>query len=676
MKRLPIYLSMSLCLSLSACGRTQMPADEPAVGNDAGGLDGGAIIDADRDGYSVGQGDCDDNDDAVHPGAFDKIGDGVDNNCDGIDGIDADADGYASEDSGGGDCDDANGDIHPTANDEVGDGIDNNCDGIDGIDADGDGYASAASGGSDCDDEDGAIHPGATETWYDGTDQDCAGDNDFDTDGDGYESDAHGGSDCNDDNAAVNPGAEEVCGNGVDDDCSGSAAGCALRSASLLHASAVYRGALSTSAAGYSVSGAGDVNGDGYDDLLIGAPGNDNGGTRAGAAHLVLGSASPTTDSLADVGASYIDDIPGDQAGYAVAGVGDVDDDGYDDILVGAPRYDDVADNEPGAAYLVLGSASPGSTNLVEAGIAYTGVTGADWAGRAVSGAGDINGDGHEDLLVGAPGNDDAGTASGATYLVLGSTSPASTSLSEADAEYAGEGSSNYAGWSVSGAADVDGDGFDDVLVGAPGNTDAGDWAGAAYLQLGETGPASASLADADAVCTGEASGHEAGYAVSGAGDVNGDGYDDLLIGAIGNDDSGTWAGAAYLVLGSASPASRSLADADAEYTGEASGDRAGYSVSGPGDVDGDGYDDMLVGAPYGYDADMRVGLTYLVLGGTAPSSTILSTVEPRYTGAAENGFAGWSVSGADDVDGNGMTDLLIGAPYLGETYLLLTSGP
>ncbi len=138
-----------------------------------------ANCDRDGDGVAGGQGDCagrdcDDGDPEVHPGADDRVGDDVDQSCDGADGVDADADGHASVASGGGDCDDDDGTRHPGAEDAAGDGRDENCDGADGVDADGDGHASLASGGDDCDDARAAIHPGAPDELTLGPDCDLA----------------------------------------------------------------------------------------------------------------------------------------------------------------------------------------------------------------------------------------------------------------------------------------------------------------------------------------------------------------------------------------------------------------------------------------------------------------------------------------------------------------------
>ncbi len=196
-----------------------------------------ACADRDLDGF-VDQ-DCDNSNAAINPKATDQVGDGIDQNCDGMDGTDLDLDGFASEVSGGEDCDDTDQDINPDAEDLPYDGIDQDCDGEDlPTDVDGDGYDADTYGGPDCDDDDPSINPDAGDVPYDGIDQDCDGADLTDVDGDGFDSEEVGGDDCDDLDSESWPSAPETPYDGIDQDCDG-----------------------------YDLT---DVDGDGYDGLVAG----------------------------------------------------------------------------------------------------------------------------------------------------------------------------------------------------------------------------------------------------------------------------------------------------------------------------------------------------------------------------------------------------------------------
>ncbi|MGC6493993.1 MAG: MopE-related protein [Myxococcota bacterium] len=200
-------------------------------------------LDMDGDGYAIDDGDCVDSDPLISPVMFDYVGDGVDRNCDDVDGFDLDGDGYAAIYSGGDDCNDINALVNPgadgdsdglnacddcddtnalvgsTAADLVGDGLDTNCDGLDGVDGDGDGIASVESGGLDCGDDDAAVLPGAPDVVGDDIDNNCDGIDGVDGDGDGVANEASGGTDCDDTTALVFPGAADTVGNDLDENC-------------------------------------------------------------------------------------------------------------------------------------------------------------------------------------------------------------------------------------------------------------------------------------------------------------------------------------------------------------------------------------------------------------------------------------------------------------------------
>ncbi len=472
----------------------------------------------------------------------------------------------------------------------------------------------------------------------------------------------------------------------------------ALEGGTLGSADAQFIGEAAGDQAGYrAVAGAGDVNGDGFDDVLFGAYSNDQGGSDAGAAYLVLGCAGGRGlyTSLAHPSViKFVGESAGDNAGYSVSGTGDVNGDGFDDMLIGAAA-NGVGGSFAGAVYLVLGNSAPNGGDLDGSGgdtiIRFIGEASWDRAGVSVAGAGDVNGDGYDDMLVGAVGSSGGASTAGAAYLILGNATLNGGSLNGSGGDsiyrYTGESFLDAAGTRVSGAGDVNGDGYADMLVGASGDDDSGSDAGAAYLVMGGASPASGSLAGGSGNTifkyTGESVDDYAGIGASGAGDVNGDGYDDILIGAEGNDSGGTNSGAAYLVLGSANPPSGGLAGA-IRYSGESGWDSAGFAVAGVGDVNGDDYSDMLIGADRNDGSGSNAGAVFLILGSPLPQGGSLGgsggdTIY-RYTGESGSDHAGGSVGGAGDVNGDGYSDILVGAEDhdsggadAGAAYLILS---
>ncbi len=206
---------------------------------------------------------------------------------------------------------------------------------------------------------------------------------------------------------------------------------------------------------------------------------------------------------------------------------------------------------------------------------------------------------------------------------------------------FSGEGANNEFGWSVSGAGDVDGDGYDDLIIGAPFNSAAGSNAGRAYVYSGQTEALLYTF-------TGEAAGDNFGWSVSGAGDVNADGFADIIVGARENDAGGANSGRAYVYSGSAGTLLYT-------FTGEAAHNAFGYSVSGAGDIDNDGRSDLIVGA-FGYPSGSEnTGKVYVYSG---QSGGLLHT----FTGLATDDFFGYSVSGAGDVNNDAHADVIVGA--------------
>ncbi len=572
--------------------------------------------DDDDDGWTVAAGDCDDGDPTVHPGAAEVWYDGVDQDCSGGSDYDADGDGYDSDAYGGDDCNDTEPTANPGGTETCGDGIDNDCDGDD--------------------NEEGA--PGC-RWFYRDLDRDgygttgkclCEGEGDFT---------AWVTHDCDDTDPDVNPGEEEVCNDGIDNDCDGGPGRCCLNGEiDLSTADATLVGEEVDDHAGSSLA-AGDVDGDGVNDIVVGGQTYTEDDESA-AAHVVFGPAGGDI-ALADAGVRLM----GDgilRTGVAVAS-GDMDGDGTADVLVGAPGYDA---SEYGVVYLVLGPAE-GAVYLSRADATLTGEDGQDYTGRSIA-VGDMNGDGATDILTGAPGEDAGGSDAGAAYLVFGPVT-GDVALSTADAKLVGEEEDDNAGFSLA-VGDVDSDGISDMVVGATKRDEKGGpraGPGSVYLV---NGPVSGEvdLSTADAKLVGEEAEDEAGYSVA-VGDMDGDGAMDILTGAPVEGTGGKSAGIVYLVLGSVS-GEVDLSMADARLVGEVR-DNAGHSIA-TGDVDGNGAEDVLVGAmgiSWG-------GGAYLVFGPVSGTFD-LGDADAVFLSDTVGDFAGWSVAaedldgdGADDV--------------------------
>ncbi len=446
-----------------------------------------------------------------------------------------------------------------------------------------------------------------------------------------------------------------------------------LMDTSILRSQSSFIGERSEDYSGRAICIAGDVNGDGFDDILIGAFYNDDGGSEAGKTYLILGSSSgwahDTTLSKTD--ASFIGEENGDNSGLYLGGPGDVNGDGFDDILIGAPSNDD-GGGDSGQTYLIFGKSSGWSldTDLSNSDASFIGENDRDASGVVASGKGDINGDGFDDILIGAPSNDDGGNSAGKIYILFGKKSGLSidTDLSEADATYAGEWSDDLCGRSISWAGDVNNDGYDDILIGALGNDEGGSDAGQSYLILGrEKGwQPNSDLSNVDASFIGEQGDDISGVSVSSGGDVNGDGFDDILIGASFNDEGGDASGQAYLIFGKDDGWNMdlNLEGSDASFIGEAIWDNLGDGVSGVGDVNGDGFDDILIGAFGNDEGGGYSGQTYLVLGredGWSMDSDETSA-DASFLGEESGDNSGIALTGGGDVNGDGLDDFMIGA--------------
>ena len=562
-------------------------------------------------------------------------------------------------------------------------------------DGDGDGFGDPLTGlatctppvnyvldNTDCDDTDPDANPSADE-YCDGHDDDCDGTVDeydavdatqwwTDADGDGFgdpttvqtacdqpSGTISVGDDCDDTVAAINPGAEEVCGDGVDDDCDGADLPCILN-IELATTDVQLIGESAGDEVGTAVAAVGDLNGDGLDDVLLGAPYDDIDAIDAGTAYVVFGGITGTLD-LSGADARLIGESSSDNAGMSVGAAGDIDGDGYDDLLVGA-WYEDSAATDAGAAYLLLGPVS-GDIDLGDADYILTGGTTEDYAGVGLAAIGDWDGDGTPDLTVGAFEEDSGASNAGAAYLISGASIASGTLDTVAWAAFTGERSDDQVGRSIASAGDVDGDGQLDLLIAAPPEDSGGNASGSVYLVLGPSTGGDVDLRYADAQLYGEGDNHFAGRTVAGPGDLDSDGYDDIFIGADGEDSIASGSGAAYLWNGPVPSGTRDLSSADTKFVGDTGLDYIGRSVTGGGDINDDGFTDLVMGGTGDDYGDTDAGGGFVVLGPFSSGTVSKNDFYARLYSGGTDDKGGYAVDGDFDFNGDGFMDVLVGAP-------------
>lgn len=415
---------------------------------------------------------------------------------------------------------------------------------------------------------------------------------------------------------------------------------------------------------GFSAAFIPDLDGDGNDELLVGVPGDQRGGSDAGAVFLWLGGQEVTEEPH-----RVWEGVPGEFLGYCVAHVGDLDDDGAADFALGAPRYSQTGERR-GRILVFYGAANLPASGLAEdrADDELVGLVGGEQFGFSVAAAGDHDGDGNDDLIAGAPWSNAGGLFSGAAYVVYGASSGVSTDLLDATAMAGRSAGANF-GWSVTGAGNFLGGNPESVAVGAPRYSWPGTNAGAVFVFEGGLGGAmpDTTVEMVLLVDVTNRFGAHYGWTVRGRGRFDSDGFDDLAVGSPGANDGLGIRGRVEIHYGDGGPD----ALADRWLRGVAANDSLGYGLDWVRDP-GASRTDLVAGAPFANAPDDQGldtgdgGRAYRWAAGDASGSAggveqlPVTPMMPGLAGGDHYGF--WAAAGGD-FDGDGLADLAIAAP-------------
>ena len=461
-----------------------------------------------------------------------------------------------------------------------------------------------------------------------------------------YNYDINGSGDCDDFNEVVFPGAIELLDD-LDNDCDG-----IVDDGTIFTLTALLEGNQVSAGFATDVANAGDLNNDGYDDIIIGAPYYNNGIALEGAAMIYYGSAAginTTPDVILDCNQAN------SLFGYAVCGAGDLNADGYDDIAVGAYAYDAPLANE-GGIFVYLGSAV-GVSNIPS--VIIEGNVASYWLGSDLSSAGDVNGDGYDDLIAGAQSFSSGESNEGAIFIYHGKPSGINTTpatLIQANKLAA------YFGNSVSGGGDVNGDGYDDVVVGAYNYAVGQSGEGHVFVYHGS---ATGLITTPARTYQNNQAGSNLGRSVAMVNNLNGDAYADIVVGADGHDVDVENIGGVFVYLGSASGLSFVAND---QLKGYLSGANFGSKITAAGDVNLDGFEDILVGAYDDFIGEYFEGIAYLYAGNSGGMDhTPLVSFQSNQASAGGSK----SLSGSGDFNDDGAIDIIFGAPYYDNTESL-----
>lgn len=352
-----------------------------------------------------------------------------------------------------------------------------------------------------------------------------------------------------------------------------------------------------------------------------------------------------------------------DHAGLDVAS-GDVNDDGVDDLIVGARLGDPPGLLNAGVTYIFYGPLEPGTADPAAADVTVHGMDAKSQAGRALAVV-DVNDDGVNDLVLGAvlASPDEDRSFAGETYVVFGPLEPGVVELStRADIRLEGAQERDHLGSGVDGG-DLNGDGVEDLVIGAVGaSPDQRTSAGAVFVVFGPVTAGTYDVAEmADVTVQGIDLADQLGYGVS-VGDFNGDGVDDLLMGAQGSSPTGRIdAGVTYIIYGPLAPGSLELLlEADVIIEGASRGDLSGGDTAA-GDINNDGVDDILIGSQWSDGDSRNIGQAAIFLGPVDGQKFDLSTADLTYNGINSGDMTGGGLA-LGDVDDDGGTDLIVGA--------------
>lgn len=367
---------------------------------------------------------------------------------------------------------------------------------------------------------------------------------------------------------------------------------------------------------GASVSFLGDVNNDGLGDIVVGCPKGGNTVTHRGSASLYTFSPDSSFESL-------VGDSAGDEFGSAVSCAGDVDGDGINDFIVGSP-LDDSNGESSGSARVFSGADGHTFFTVYGAARGYK-------LGNAVGGAGDVNGDGFDDVIVGSRHEENSHQGLEAVFVYSGVDGSILHSYLESAV-------GDLLGSSVNGVGDINNDGFDDFLIGKANGLGSSNNSGIVQVFSGQTGAVLMTL-------NGVQPYEQFGFAAACAGDVNGDGVTDIIVGSIGH---ANYRGKVEVFSGASGARLHS-------YSGNFANDIFGYSVGGVGDVDRDGFDDFIVGAPSAANGTVFAGTAKVYSGFDG------SVLFVKHGGQGDG--LGSSVGSAGDYNGDGFPDFMAGSP-------------